>query len=351
MTRTSNLTSNQLDLTDLFNVIVDAVLAFDWEQRILFFNRGAEAIFGYDAEEVLGQPLDMLLPERFVALHRRHFGDFAVSPVASRSMGERRPIFARHKDGHEFPAEAAIAKLKREREEDTLLIVIMRDISQRLRAENESRAQAAQIAIVAERNRLARDLHDAVTQTLFSASVIADVLPRIWERNPVEGKRRLEELRQLNRGALAEMRTLLLELRPSALMEANLRDLLPQLAASVSSRAGAAVDVKIEGQTDLPPDVKVSLYRIAQEALNNIAKHSGASEARVELSMTPSDDGSGARVRLTITDDGSGFDTSVSKPAHIGLDIMHERAAAIGAQLRIQSRIGAGTTVQVETTC
>lgn len=218
----------------------------------------------------------------------------------------------------------------------------MRDITERKRVEGELREKAEQIAVANERSRLARDLHDAVTQTLFSASVIADVLPRIWERNLDEGKRRLEELRQLNRGALAEMRTLLLELRPAALLEANLSDLLRQLVASIASRAQVKVDVVIEGHAELSPEVKVSLYRIAQEALNNVAKHSGASEAVVALVMQPT------RVSLTIQDNGNGFDTAINKPTHLGLDIMRERAATIGATQNIRSAVGKGTSVQVQ---
>ena len=123
--------------------------------------------------------------------------------------------------------------------------------------------QSEQAAVAAERSRLARDLHDAVTQTLFSASLIAEVLPRIWERNPEEGRRRLDELRELTRGALAEMRTLLLELRPSALVDAPLNDLLRQLAESITGRARVPVTVEVEGECALPPEVKVALYRIA----------------------------------------------------------------------------------------
>jgi signal transduction histidine kinase len=106
--------------------------------------------------------------------------------------------------------------------------------------------------------------------------------------------------------------------------------------------------VRIEGEVELSPDVKISLYRIAQEALNNVAKHSNAAQAQITLSMRTGNGASPAWVRLVITDNGCGFDTTVSKPAHIGLDIMQERAAAIGAQLTIRSAVGAGTTVQVE---
>jgi signal transduction histidine kinase len=197
--------------------------------------------------------------------------------------------------------------------------------------------------IIEERSRLARDLHDAVTQTLFSASLIADVLPRIWERNQDEGRRRLEELRQLTRGALAEMRTLLLELRPAALAEAEMGDLLRQLAESVTGRARVAVEVKEEGVCDLPPDVKVALYRIAQEALNNVAKHAGASQAQVAFAC-----GAQEPVSLRIRDNGRGFDPASVPPEHLGLGIMRERAAAVGARLTIRSEVGRGTEIVVE---
>jgi signal transduction histidine kinase/ligand-binding sensor domain-containing protein len=202
--------------------------------------------------------------------------------------------------------------------------------------------QAQELAVVQERQRLARDLHDAVTQTLFSASLIAEVLPRIWERNPDEGRRRLEEVRQLTRGALAEMRTLLLELRPAALAEAGLGDLLRQLAEAVTGRARVPVAVEVRGEcSHMMPDVKVALYRIAQEALNNVARHAGASQARVSLCCGP------GRVELRISDDGRGFDVDSIPPDHLGVGIMHERAEAIGAALTIGSEVERGTEVVV----
>jgi nitrate/nitrite-specific signal transduction histidine kinase len=114
--------------------------------------------------------------------------------------------------------------------------------------------QASELAAGQERQRLARDLHDAVSQTLFSVSLIAEVLPRIYARDPDQGAKRLEELRQLTRGALAEMRTLLLELRPAALAEANLPDLLKQLGEAVTGRARIPVEVVSE-ETGMPAEV------------------------------------------------------------------------------------------------
>ncbi|MBI2954187.1 MAG: GAF domain-containing protein [Chloroflexi bacterium] len=204
--------------------------------------------------------------------------------------------------------------------------------------------QAEEAAVAAERSRLARDLHDAVTQTLFSASLIAEVLPRLWERSPVEGRRRLEELRQLTRGALAEMRSLLLELRPSTLTEAAPGELLRQLAEATSGRARVPVSVTVEGQAPMPPDVKIAFYRIAQETLNNIAKHANASQVFMSLNCRPDS------VELRVSDDGRGFDRSRVSSEHLGLGIMNERAEAIGATLSITSQPGHGTQVLVRWT-
>ena len=205
------------------------------------------------------------------------------------------------------------------------------------------RVQAEKSAAAAERSRLARDLHDAVTQTLFSSSLIADVLPRIWEKSPEQGMERLQELRELTRGALAEMRTLLLELRPSALTDAEMSELLRQLAESITGRARVPVDVSIEGNCSLPVDVKVALYRIAQESLNNVAKHAGATQASVQMHC-------GDDVTLEVVDDGLGFDVNSVPPDSLGLGIMQERAKEIDAELSVDSEVGEGTKIRVQWT-
>jgi signal transduction histidine kinase len=209
--------------------------------------------------------------------------------------------------------------------------------------------------VLQERNRLARELHDAVTQTLFSASLIAEALPALWERNQEMGQERLAMLGQMSRGALAEMRTLLLELRPAAVVETSLEDLLRQLGEAVTGREGVPVTLKVEGLCELPADLHVALYRIAQEALNNVVKHAKANQVAVGLRCAPrvpspsSREGEGAelKVELVISDDGRGFDPDGISPEHMGLGIMRERAEAAGAQLGISSQTGRGTQVTV----
>ena len=217
---------------------------------------------------------------------------------------------------------------------------LQHQIEQRERAEEALAEKAAQEAVTVERTRLARDLHDAVTQTLFSASLIAEVLPDIWVMSQAEGWKRLEELRQLTRGALAEMRTLLLELRPSALTEIPLPDLLRQLCESLIGRARLPIQLRVEGARKLPPDLQICLYRITQEALNNVVKHAKATQALVTLQLNE-------KVTLTIVDNGSGFDPARVPPDHLGLKIMCERAEALGVDFSIYSEPGEGTQICV----
>ncbi|MBN1180517.1 MAG: GAF domain-containing protein [Anaerolineae bacterium] len=203
-------------------------------------------------------------------------------------------------------------------------------------------AQAQQAAVLEERQRLARELHDAVTQTLFSASLIAEALPASWHRDVHEGMALLDRLRQLNCSALAEMRTLLLELRPAALVEARLTDLLRQLADAIAGREGLPVTVAVEDVGPLPPEVHVAFYRTAQEALNNVVKHSRASRAEVSLRRVQ-----GTGVELVVCDDGRGFDLEQAPADGLGLGIMRERAQAIGALLAVESGQGQGTQVRL----
>jgi len=203
------------------------------------------------------------------------------------------------------------------------------------------RERVKEEAINTERSRLARDLHDSVTQMLFSASLISEVLPAVWRRDPAEAELALGELRQLTRGALAEMRTMLLELRPAGLQNARLEDLLRQLTESLAGRMHAPVRVSIQGPIELPQESRLAFYRIAQEALNNITKHSGATQVEVHLTQLPQ------AVELRVWDDGCGFELHRAPTDHLGLTIMRERAASIGAEIHITSQPGDGTEIRV----
>lgn len=200
---------------------------------------------------------------------------------------------------------------------------------------------AQMYATLQERQRLARNLHDAVNQSLFSANLIAEILPRLWEKDPEDGKRSLEKLHRLTSGAMAEMRMMMAELRPITIMDNDLGDLIKLLSDAFTGRSNIPVQLSINEKAPLPTDVKVFIYRICQESLNNIAKHSKASEVQITISIQDN------QIVFVISDDGCGFDINQISAGHYGISIMKERADTIGAKLIVTSHLGHGTSIEV----
>jgi signal transduction histidine kinase len=213
-------------------------------------------------------------------------------------------------------------------------------IAERTRETVELRAEAQRVAVSKERERLAHELHDSSTQTLFAINLIADALPLLWDQKPDEARRQLEELQQLTRGVLAEMRALLLELRPDALTDAEPAELLQHLVDSFAGRTRLPIELTIDCPCTPRPKVKAALYRIAQQALFNVSRHAKAERVSVSLHCRQQ------RLVLAIRDDGRGFDPDEIPAESFGLRIMRERAEVSGATLALTSRPGAGTTVR-----
>ncbi len=314
------------------------VLEMDDEGKVTFMNRYGQEFFGYDETEIIGKSvIGTIVPEKDTLGNDLCplINDVLINPqkyVSSeneniRKNGERVWVAWTNK---------AIRDPERGQPE---ILCIGIDRTEHKQAQQRQAEEMQEKIAVSERNRLARDLHDAVSQTLFSASLIAEVVPRLWEKDQEEGRRRLEEVRQLSRGALAEMRTLLFELRPAALAEAELSELLQHLADTITGRARLPVTLEISGKMELPAEVKVALYRITQESLNNVAKHSGAKGAKVEVAYGEE------QMSLKVSDNGKGFDKSTLPPESLGIGIMKERAGAVNADLEIESRVGHGTTI------
>jgi signal transduction histidine kinase len=208
-------------------------------------------------------------------------------------------------------------------------------------AQHQLLTQAEEEATAAERSRLARELHDVITQLLFSINLVAGSLTRLWANDPEMAKRSTQELQRLTRGALSEMRTLLRELRPGTIAETDLATLITHLSEGLAARHDIPAHIHTEMTGSLPTEVHIALYRIAQEAMNNIAKHASASSLDVDLM------GTGSHVALRIIDDGYGFDDATASAGGMGIDIMRERASEVGAHLVVSSEQDVGTTVEV----
>jgi signal transduction histidine kinase len=219
-------------------------------------------------------------------------------------------------------------------------------------------ARGQQLAVLEERHRLARELHDSVTQLLFSMTLIAQSIGPAWRRDPTEGERRVSRLLELSQSALAEMRALLAELRPAgngdeAATPSLARVQAQGLAAAIRkyaadiARDGLQVDLVANAYTRQSLPREEALYRIAQEALNNVVKHAGARRVEIELTADAQ------AVRLRVRDDGGGFTSATPaavdsmRPSGLGLRTMRERAEAVGGRVTVTAAPGRGTTVDV----
>jgi GAF domain-containing protein/HAMP domain-containing protein len=204
--------------------------------------------------------------------------------------------------------------------------------------------QAQQVATLEERQRLARELHDSVTQALYGVTLYAEAAARLLSSGDVDmAADHLRELQDTAQEALREMRLLIFELRPPVLQRQGLVTALQVRLEAVEERAGLETEFKVEGESRLPLEVEEELYRIAQEALNNALKHAQARRITVTLRQVQ------GTVTLEIADDGIGFDPSTAlEYGGLGLEGMEERAAQLGARLTVQSRLGEGTRVRVE---
>ncbi len=201
--------------------------------------------------------------------------------------------------------------------------------------------ESRELAAVQERQRLARDLHDSVSQTLFTATAMAESSLRQWHNAPDKAYRLLEEVHRMSQAALAEMRVLLLELRPSTLANISLKQLLEQYLQPIGVRRNVEITLDMPDNLRLPPQLQIGLYRIVQEALNNVDKHAQAT--LVYANLVETDEG----LDLVIRDNGRGFNPADVSTTSMGLAIMQERAQEIGATLSIHSQEGHGTRIAV----
>jgi signal transduction histidine kinase len=240
-------------------------------------------------------------------------------------------------------AEAARREAETAREESQQQQADLQSAHQQLQSYT---AQAEELAVLQERNRLARNLHDSVTQTIFSIRLTAEAARMLLGREPARVEVELDKLQTLAKSALAEMRSLIFELRPTAVTELGLIPALRHHVMTLERLYGVTVDLQINGEPHLSDLEAQRLFRISQEALNNVIKHSGTDKACLTLRFNAS------RIHLLVEDQGLGFDPEAIDTAedHMGLASLQERVDAMGGLLTIDSQPGQGTRVKVEVT-
>ena len=324
-----------------FRIMADGlpfpVWVHDAKGDLKLVNRTYREFFGVSEEQVSGQNWSPLLhPEDA----ERYVSEFEAA------MAEHRPFHcearARDARGEWRWVESSASPRLAASGSFLGMVGSSPDVTERKLAERALLEAEREKASQRERSRLARDLHDSVTQALFAATLKAEALTASdnGDRDKVDAI--ADEVRQLTRGALAQMRILLLELRGDPVAKVPIAQLLRNLVEATESRARVEVRLAVDDVVPMPPEVHEATYRITQEALNNVARHAHATTAWVTLATAPS------RVRLTVRDNGQGFDGAPRDASHIGLTLMRERAEEAGGHLVVETGPDRGTLVSFD---
>lgn len=330
-------------LSGLIESAMDAIITVDSAQCVVLYNRAAQEVFGWPADQVLGQPLVCLMPERFRTQHGQDVTRFGSTGVSSRRMSGSAVVRGLRRDGSEFPLEASISQAGDGA--DKLYTVILRDVSERVRAEQELQAFAAEAHRIREdeKARVARELHDELAQSLTALKMDTGWLrQRLGESAAPELTARLADMAAMLDRTVASTRRIAADLRPLMLDDLGLSPAIEWLSQHFTQRHGVGLQLALDDTVEPDALQATALFRITQEALANVGKHAAASRVQVALSRDGDD------VVLQISDDGRGFDIRAPrKPQSLGLMGLRERVQLMGGTLAVDSAAGQGTRITV----
>jgi PAS domain S-box-containing protein len=284
-------------LSSLVDSAMDGIITVDESQKIILYNRAAERIFGWSPLQVMGRPLEMLIPKRFRNAHRQHVKQFGSTGVSSRRMvGDRAVLMGLRSSGEEFPLDAAISQV--DTLEGKLFTVILRDVTDRVQAQEELVTFAAEAsgAREQEKSRIARELHDELAQGLAAAKMDARFLQEHPEDKTVVAQKLRDIIEILDR-AVASTRRIASDLRPLILDDLGLVPALEWLAESFTQRHGIACTLDVDPTLELQEPYATALFRMAQESLVNVAKHAKARKVELRLARK------GEQIELVVVDD------------------------------------------------
>ena len=329
-------------LSGLLDSAMDGILTVDESQRIVLYNRAAERIFGWPSDEVLGEPLERLMPERYRSEHRRHVQRFGETGVTSRRMGDGTVIYGLRADGEEFPMDASISQLTTP--EGKLFTVILRDVTERVRAQEERSAFAAAANAIREeeKTRVARELHDELAQSLTALKMDTNWVRDKGAADPQATAAKLNDMLAMLDSTIAATRRIAADLRPLLLDDLGLIPAIEWLAGNFTARYGVPCHVRATDDLELQEPYATAVFRIVQESLANVGKHAAASEVHIAI-----DDVKWA-VQVSVQDNGRGFDPSAPrKPASLGLMGLRERVNLVNGTVKVLSAPGKGTRIEV----
>jgi len=329
---------------------MDAIITVDENQAVVLFNAAAEKVFDCAAAEAIGAPLDRFIPQRFRAAHHDHVRHFGETGTTTRAMGARLALFGLRAGGEEFPIDASISQVRIGGRK--LYTVILRDITQRKRAEEalersyrELRELSAAMNEVreAERLRIARELHDELAQWLTAVKMDVSWLSARLPQGEAGLIDRAAKLKSAVDTTVAAVRRIAADLRPVMLDDLGLVPAIESLLHDLSQRSGIVVSLDVEaGEPNLREPLATPLYRMAQEALTNVARHAEATEVRVTIRQEGDD------LVLRVLDNGKGYDAeAAARRKSYGVLGIQERAHTLGGRARVARAERGGTLVEI----
>lgn len=319
----------------LLEALPDAVLMVDADGTIVYANGLLETLSGYGREELLGQLVEFLVPERFRELHTRHRRGYVATPRA-RPMGVNLDIYLRRKDRTEFPADIALSPLQTAG--GMVVVAALRDATERKQAQ----VRLHRLAVLEDRERIAKELHDGVIQALFAVGMNLQAT-EANAGDPESVRARLSGAVDSIDMAIRDLRNYIFGLRPGILADRQLDQALHQLVEEFQEKSGVVTAVEIDERVAAQlGNTATQLVQVTREALSNVARHAEATTCRV--SLVQRDD----RAVLEIDDDGRGFKPGRGSSRGQGLRNMRERVEAIGGRFSVESSSGEGTTIRVQ---
>jgi len=314
----------------------DAIVLVNPDGRIVLVNPQAEHMFGYAQQELMGKPVEILVPDRFRGGHAHNRSAYLREPVL-RLMGVGQELCVVRKDGSEFPVEISLSPI--ETVDGTLVSSTIRDITER----KELAQRARRSTILEERSRMARDVHDTMAQGFTGIVLNLEAAEEASANLPEEVRSRIARARDVARQSLEEMRRSVLMLYASPAVRGDLAGAIRESVHSVRSDTRVRVEFSLRGTPQhLDATFEENLLRIAQQAMDNALQHAQASKIRIELAFGEKE------VRLHIGDDGRGFVSSKPPRRGMGINGMRERAEEIGGNCVLKSQPGKGTRVTVK---
>ena len=329
--------------------VMDAIVAVDERMIIILFNPAAELMFGHAAAQVLGQPLEMLIPQRFRHVHVHHMTRFTGPGQASpRTVVPQLEIVGMRADGTEFPIESTFSKSVVDGHMQ--MTAVLRDATQKRVTEKNLRDANSQLRELSnsltqvreqERTRISRELHDDLGQQLTGLKLSLSWLGNRIKDGRETAAQNVDDMRHQLDSAIASVRRIAAELRPRVLDDLDFSEALTWQTQEFTRHSGLEVTLNLEcGEQIKDNEVGTALFRIVQEALTNVVRHAQASQVRISLTQQ------GQNLVLSIQDNGIGFDSLVRKGG-VGLVGMRERCTSIGGEFSILSQAGLGATIVV----